>query len=311
VSQPGQPALAAADWGTSNLRVWLLDRTGALLAERKSGDGMLTAGAKGFANILEGHLAAMGAPAKLPVVVCGMAGARQGWVEAGYLDVPARIADFASASTPAPDTARPVRILPGLAQRRTDAPDVMRGEETQLAGAGLGAGNHLVCMPGTHSKWVGVEAGKVTGFRTAMTGELFHVISTHSILRHSVGEPPDAGDASAPAFRDTLLRAIAAPQDLTSMLFHLRAGVLLHDMPKTEAAARLSGMLIGVEIAAARSATPTVRAVTLVASGPIGERYEAALRLGGYDVAVVDADVAVRAGLFAAGARLYLDGTSS
>jgi len=307
----GQPALVAADWGTSNLRVWLLDRTGTVLAEHKSGDGMSTAGAKGFANILEGHLAAMGAPADVPAIVCGMAGARQGWVEAGYLDVPSLIADFASASTPAPDTARKVRILPGLAQRRSGAPDVMRGEETQLAGAGLDAGDHLVCMPGTHSKWVRIEAGKVTGFRTAMTGELFQLMSTHSILKHSVGEPPDAGDPSAPAFRDALLRAIARPQDLTSMLFRIRAGGLLHDLSKADSAAALSGMLIGAEIAAARAETPDARSVTLVASGSIGERYNAALRLAGYDVTRVDADMAVRAGLFAAGARLYLNGTDT
>jgi 2-dehydro-3-deoxygalactonokinase len=307
----GQPALAAADWGTSNLRVWLLDRAGAVLAERKSGDGMSTAGARGFANILEGHLAAMGAPAGLPAIVCGMAGARQGWVEAGYLDVPARIADFASASTPVPDAPRMVRILPGLAQRNDDRPDVMRGEETQLAGAGLGGGDHLVCMPGTHSKWVRVEAGEVAGFRTAMTGELFHVLSTQSILKHSVGDPPDAGDASAPAFREALSKAIARPQDLTSMLFRLRAGGLLHDLSQTDAAAALSGMLIGAEIAAARTETPDARSVTLVASGANGERYDAALRLAGYDVTSVDADVAVRAGLFAAGARLYLQGPAA
>jgi 2-dehydro-3-deoxygalactonokinase len=304
----GQAVLVAADWGTSNLRVWLLDRAGAVLAERKSGDGMSTAGAKGFANILESHLAAMAAPVDLPAIVCGMAGARQGWVEAGYLDVPARIADFASASTPVADAPRTVRILPGLAQRQTDAPDVMRGEETQLAGAGLDAGDHLVCMPGTHSKWVRVQSGKVTRFRTAMTGELFHVLSTQSILKHSVGEPPEAGDASSPAFRDALSRAIARPQDLTSMLFRLRAGGLLHDLSKPDAAAALSGLLIGAEIAAARAETPDARSVKLVASGANGERYAAALRLAGYEVAPVDADVAVRVGLFAAGARLYLEG---
>jgi 2-dehydro-3-deoxygalactonokinase len=307
----GEPALAAADWGTSNLRVWLLDRSGSVLAERKSGDGMATAGARGFAAILEDHLASMGAPAELPAIVCGMAGARQGWVEAGYLDVPARIADFASASTPATGAARTVRILPGLAQRLSNAPDVMRGEETQLAGAGLDGSNHIVCMPGTHSKWVRVEAGGVTGFRTAMTGELFHLMSTHSILRHSVGEPADAGDPSAPAFREALLRTLARPQDLTSMLFRLRAGGLLLDTTKTNAAAALSGMLIGAEIAAARSESPESRRVTLVASGANGERYDAALRLAAYEVSHVDADAAVRAGLFAAGARLYLEGPAA
>ena len=128
------PAVAAVDWGTSSFRLWLLDASGAVLAEKRSGEGMLTAGAEGFAVILERHLAAVGAPADLPVIVCGMAGARQGWLEAPYVALPAALDAILAGAVPFPARRREIRILPGLAQRSTDAPDVMRGEETQLAG---------------------------------------------------------------------------------------------------------------------------------------------------------------------------------
>lgn len=303
--------LAAVDWGTSNLRVWLLDAAGEVIAERKSGEGMSSAGAKGFANVLEEHLAALDAPDDLPAIVCGMAGARQGWVEAGYLDVPARISDFAKAATEAPGARRPVHILPGLAQRGAAHPDVMRGEETQIAGADLGGGTHFVCMPGTHSKWVRVEDGAVAGFRTAMTGELFHVLATQSILRHSLGDAPDAGVPSSPAFREALKAALAHPERLTSALFAIRAGGLLGNVPAEGAAATLSGLLIGAEIAGAMSASPGMHVVTLVASGGMAKRYAAALATAGLLVNLVDADAAVRKGLFEAGRRLYLSGASA
>lgn len=303
--------LAAVDWGTSNLRVWLLDEAGNVVGERKSGEGMSSAGGKGFAVILEEHLAALAAPEGLPAIVCGMAGARQGWVEAGYLDVPARIADFAQAATEAHGARRPVRILPGLAQRGAEHPDVMRGEETQLAGAQLADGAHFVCMPGTHSKWVAVEDGVVIGFRTAMTGELFNLLASHSILRHSLGEAPDAGAPKAPAFQTALQQALANPERLTSALFAIRAGGLLGNVPPEDAAATLCGLLIGAEIAGAKSAAPAMHVVTLVASGGMAKRYAAALGTAGLLVNLVDADAAVRKGLFEAGRRLFLSGATS
>nr|WP_295466741.1 2-dehydro-3-deoxygalactonokinase [Mesorhizobium sp.] len=303
--------LAAVDWGTSNLRVWLLDAAGDVIAERKSGEGMSSAGAKGFANVLEEHLAAMSAPEGLPAIVCGMAGARQGWVEAGYLDLPARISDFAKAATPAPGARRAVHILPGLAQRSAAHPDVMRGEETQIAGADLGGGTHFVCMPGTHSKWVRVEDGAVASFHTAMTGELFHVLASQSILRHSLGDAPDAGAPTAAAFKTALEEMLAHPERLTSALFAIRAGGLLGNVPAGDAAATLSGLLIGAEIAGAVSASPGMHVVTLVASGGMAKRYAAALATAGLLVNLVDADAAVRKGLFEAGRRLYLSGASA
>ena len=125
----------AVDWGTSSFRLWLVGRTGAVLEERRSPEGMMVASKLGFAAVLQSHLDAVGAGNDLPVVICGMAGARQGWVEAGYVDTPAQLASILARAVAVPGLSRDVRILPGIAQRNPNAPDVMRGEETQLLGA--------------------------------------------------------------------------------------------------------------------------------------------------------------------------------
>ncbi len=296
------PAIAVVDWGTTRLRAWLLDDDGKVLAERRGDDGLITAREAGFSKVLERHLAAMDAPASLPVVICGMAGSRQGWIEAPYVDVPAPINAILQGAIRVPDVARDVRIVPGLAQRLADAPDVMRGEETQLAGADLPAiGQHLVCMPGTHSKWVLVEDGAVSGFGTWPTGELFSVLATHSILRHSLGEQPAAVAAGNDGFRYWCRQALEDGGDISSRLFAIRAAGLLQDLTSDKAAARLSGLLIGGEIASARRRYGTVGgSVVLVGSGALAALYAEALGLAGFQVRSVDADTAVRAGLLAA-----------
>ncbi|MDR7034978.1 2-dehydro-3-deoxygalactonokinase [Mesorhizobium sp. BE184] len=298
----GNVAVAAVDWGTTRLRVWLLDRSGAPLAERRGDDGLITAQKAGFSNVLEGHLAQLQAPGDLPVVICGMAGSRQGWIEAPYVDVPSSIKAILKGAARIPGESRDIRIVPGLAQRLADRPDVMRGEETQLAGAGLPAtGTHTVCMPGTHSKWVSVREGTVAGFGTWPTGELYSVLAEHSILRHSLGEKPASVAADDPVFRKSCEIALSEGGDILSRLFGIRAGGLLHGLGAADAAATLSGLLIGAEIASARQRYRIEgREVTLVASGPLGVLYGAALGLAGIAINPVDADDAVRAGLFEA-----------
>ncbi|MER9139852.1 2-dehydro-3-deoxygalactonokinase [Mesorhizobium sp. M0830] len=293
------PAVAAVDWGTTRMRVWLIDGQGKVLAERRGDDGLITAQQKGFSTILEGHLAAMGASEPLPVIICGMAGSRQGWLEASYVTVPAPLDAILAGAASVPDQSRDIRIVPGLAQRLADAPDVMRGEETQLAGAGLPAkGRQLVCMPGTHSKWVLVEDGAVTGFGTWPTGELFSVLAAHSILRHSLGEHPKPVTADNPFFRRWCETALAEGGDVTSRLFSIRAAGLLQDLKADDAAACLSGLLIGGEIASAsRRHGAGAEPVVLVASGALAALYSEALGLAGLAVRVVDADEAVRTGL--------------
>ena len=301
------PAFAAADWGTSSFRIWLLDGTGTVLAERRSDEGMTSAGPAGFATILEKHLDEMGAPSDLPVIICGMAGARQGWVEAPYVTLPARLDDMIAGAVAVPGLAREVRILPGLAQRDADAPDVMRGEETQLAGIGplFASGRHLVCMPGTHSKWVEAQDGAVTSFRTWLTGELFSILSKQSILRHSLGDAPAAAMPGDAVFRNACSQALADGGDFGNGLFRIRAATLLQNLKPDEASARLSGLLIGGEIASARRTFGIADGkVILVASGGLGLLYREALDLAGCTVLSADADEAVRAGLLEAAKRL-------
>lgn len=299
---------AAVDWGTSSFRLWIIGEDGTVLAERRSGEGMTTAAKTGFHAILDSHLSAVEAPTHLPIIICGMAGARQGWMEAGYLETPAALTAIAGKAIAVPDVDRDIRILPGLAQRDERHPDVMRGEETQLLGAAgrLGGGRHLVCMPGTHSKWVRLTGETVDGFSTFMTGELFDVISRHTILSHAVADASaDAFAVNSPAFSDAVAQARQNPALATNLLFSIRAGQLLNGSSASDAKARLSGTLIGLEIAGAFASAGSVDGVCLVGSGRLGALYRSALE--GQDLAVqlVDADEAVRAGLSAAAQTIW------
>src|SRR5882762_10049148 len=103
----------AVDWGTSSLRLWLVDAAGHVRGERRSAEGMMVAGKLGFAIVLQSHLDALGAANDLPVIICGMAGARQGWVEAGYVDTPAQLSDVLGRAVVVGGQPRDIRILPG------------------------------------------------------------------------------------------------------------------------------------------------------------------------------------------------------
>ncbi|MDN2566405.1 2-dehydro-3-deoxygalactonokinase [Aquibium sp. A9E412] len=293
----GRPALAAVDWGTSSFRLWLVDEAGTVLAARRSDEGLARGAAEGFATILERHLGALAAPAGLPALVCGMAGSRQGWREAPYVDTPARLADLAAFAVAAPDALRPVWLMPGIAQRDPARPDVMRGEETQLLGAFGARANGVACLPGTHAKWARMAAGRVVAFATHMTGELYGAIGRSTILSHALeagtGEP-------GPAFEAAVGDALADPGGLTAALFGIRAGQLLGQAARTDGAARLSGLLIGTEIAHARAGLAPGETVTLIAAGALGALYRRALAVAGLAVRPVDAETAVRDGLLRA-----------
>ncbi|NLS00311.1 2-dehydro-3-deoxygalactonokinase [Rhizobium sp. P38BS-XIX] len=306
-----EPAYVAVDWGTSSFRLWLVGKDGSIVAERRSGEGMTTAAQAGFAKVLQTHLDATSAPSDIPVIVCGMAGARQGWIEAGYIDTPASLASILTGAVAVPDQTRDVRILPGLAQRSKDAPDVMRGEETQLLGAipADAKGEQIVCMPGTHSKWVRVLDGQVTGFSTFMTGELFDIITKHSILSHAVAGAAEMS-ADTAAFEASLKAAFAKPQLATNLLFTARSGQLLHGATAAGAQALISGTLIGAEIAGALSSAGQGASITLVASGRLQALYEDAFRALSLTYQTIDADAAVRRGLSAAAEAIWFTNES-
>lgn len=298
---------AVVDWGTSGFRLWLVDGDGTVLARRKSRQGMIVAAETGFANVLEEHLGALGAPGDLPVVICGMAGARQGWVEAGYADVPTGLSGLAEKAVRVPGIARDVRILPGLAQRIASQADVMRGEETQLLGAqsAMDHSRHLVCMPGTHSKWVAVEDGIVKGFSTYMTGELFAAISDSTILQHAI-KGADGFDENGTAFADAVLAAHDQPGRATSQLFSIRARGLLLGAGAADSLASLSGTMIGLELAGALPPdSQQVQSIILVAEGRLARLYMAALARLDIHPPLVDADAAVLGGLCQAARTLW------
>ena len=279
-----EPAFAAIDWGTTRLRAWLLDAAGEIVAERRSDEGLLAVPRERFAAVLEEHLGAMGATATLPVMMCGMVGSRQGWIEAPYVATPARFEAILGGAISVPGTRRDIRIIPGVAQRDSERPDVMRGEETQLAGiASLHGADLLVCMPGTHCKWVSIGDGVVTQFATWLTGELFSVLSTQSILRHALGPNPAKVSPDDPVFLHWLDDGLAHPGDTVSRLFRIRASTLLLDMQPDAAAAALSGLLLGNEIASARAQFASAGSdIVLVASGGLGDLYATALARAGY-----------------------------
>lgn len=300
-----EPAYVAVDWGTSSFRLWLVDRVGKVLAERRSGEGMLAAAKTGFPAVLQTHLAAVEAPDHLPVLICGMAGAKTGWVEAGYVDTPAPLAAILKQAARVPGEARDIRILPGIAQRDAKAPDVMRGEETQLLGAlGLqAAGEAMVCMPGTHSKWVRVKDGTVASFSTFMTGELFSVVSRETILSLAVANAEDAEDVAS--FEAAVKAAFEAPAFAANLLFGARARQLLFGGTPAAARETLSGTLIGVELAAGLSGAVPKAGITLVASGRLAALYRLAFDTLSVTVQQVEADEAVRRGLSMAAAAIW------
>ena len=291
----------AVDWGTSNFRAWLMAADGTSLAESHGHEGMLHAITAGFGSVLQQHLARLGAPAGLPILMCGMAGARQGWVEAPYLHTPVRPDGLhrGAVRVAAPGD---IRILPGIAHMDPACPDVMRGEETQLLGAMPADYSGLVCIPGTHSKWVSVAAGRIAAFSTFMTGELFSVLSAHSILAHAL-EAGQTVTPDDPAFRAGLDAGMK--DGLESQLFRLRAAQLLGYEQRAQGSARLSGLLIGSELGAARRRYGTEGSMLLLAAGPLGPLYEFALSSAGFDVTTMDAELAARAGLARAAMKLW------
>lgn len=288
------PSWIAVDWGTTNLRTWAMDTDGSILSERESNAGMATARDLGFeVHLLELISDWLSSDRRTLVMASGMVGARQGWLEAPYAELPwSGVAVDAIVSPKVADQRVDVRILPGLCQR--NPADVMRGEETQVHGYLQERADFsgLVCLPGTHSKWVKVERGLVMSFHTAMTGELFSLLSEHSVLKHSMTVNWDDG-----AFASGVSDALRSPGSLTASLFAIRANDLLSTVSPGSGKARLSGLLIGAELAAADLKQGSV---ALIGSGRLTDLYRSALKVVGVEAITYDAGAAARAGLFAA-----------
>ncbi|MDZ4362842.1 2-dehydro-3-deoxygalactonokinase [Brevundimonas sp.] len=283
-------AFIGIDWGTTNLRVWRLTAQGDPLDSRASPQGMGSLSPAQFAPVLDDLLS--GWPTDLPVLACGMAGARQGWVEAPYVPLPADAPALAHGLVAAPGDRR-VLIVPGIAARDAQGHlvDVARGEETQAIGAAAPGPGLLVC-PGTHSKWIRTDGARIMDLQTFMTGELNGLLAAKSVLRHSIGGParPDA------VFRQAVTEMLEG-RPLPEALFSVRVQSLDDRLAAKDAASRLSGLVIGAEIAAG-AARFGLSPVRLVGNPLLVSLYAPALAQGGYDaVEVIDGDHAVCRGL--------------
>lgn len=270
------PDWIAVDWGTSNLRAWAMGADGRVLAEAESDEGMGKLAPEGFEAALL-RLITPWLAGNPPVLACGMVGSRQGWREAPYRAVPCTPLDRAALiAAPTTDPRLRVTIAPGLMQ--ADPADVMRGEETQIAGALrlLPGYDGVLCLPGTHSKWAHISAGEVVSFQTFMTGELFALLSTASVLRH--GMQGSGWDEAA--FDTAVTDALSRPERLGARLFSLRAQGLIAGLTPDAARARLSGLLIGMELAAARPYWLGQR-VTLIGAEKLSTAYARALAAQG------------------------------
>ena len=240
----------AIDWGSSNLRVWALNNNNAILDSILSNDGMLGLASNEFEPLLLEKISKWGVgDANIPILCCGMVGAKQGWVEAPYASIPYNLMQEAdNVKVRCSDHRLNVRILGGL--RQDNPADVMRGEETQIRGFLSIFSNFdgIICLPGTHTKWVHVSAGEVISFRTFMSGELFDLLSKYSVLKHSV----KSYGWNDKEFRSAVSESISNPQKIFSDFFKLRADHLLKQVEQSELRSKLSGYIIGVELAGAK-----------------------------------------------------------
>ena len=280
----------AVDWGTSNLRAWAMGPAGPL-AQATSDEGMGKLAPAEFEPALL-RLISPWLTRPTPVLACGMVGARQGWREAKYRATPCTPVDAAGIlHVPTHDPRLTFHIAPGLSQDRPA--DVMRGEETQVAGVlALHPGfDGVICHPGTHSKWVHVSAGEVVSFQTFMTGELFALLSTQSVLRHGMAEGWDDD-----AFDAGVADALQSPDKVAARLFSLRAELLLHGLTPAQSRARLSGLLIGIELAGAKPYWLGQR-VMLVGAPALAASYTRALGSQGLAPETLDATACTLAGL--------------
>jgi 2-dehydro-3-deoxygalactonokinase len=276
VTEPDSTTLIAIDWGTTSARAYRMAAGGAVCDLRSAPIGVGSLKDGGFAPALDTLLDGW-RDARVPRIACGMIGSRQGWVEAPYVECPADLASLGGALTATPGGE--LLIVPGA--RCVDAagvPDVMRGEETQLAGAVRSDERQvLAVLPGTHCKWAVVDSGRLVGFATFMTGELYAVLLAHSILGRMAA--PGSGEPTT-AFDRGVKRGFVGT-GLAHAIFGARTLALANELAADEVGDWLSGVLIGDEIRAARGWAREHRAdgaaVRVIGEGSLVARYVRAL----------------------------------
>jgi 2-dehydro-3-deoxygalactonokinase len=278
----------AVDWGTTNRRVFLIEGGQVVRTER---DDRGVTSVRDFAAEAADIRARFG---ELPMLMAGMVGSNIGWRAAPYVPAPAGIEDLAANLLRIDER---TAIVPGVSVM--GPADVMRGEEVQLLGAvaaGLVPGDALLAQPGTHCKWALMEGGRIAGFTTAMTGELFALLRKYGLLSAQLGEEVTLGQAFLDGVEEGRKR------DLAASLFGIRAAKLLGERNDVDAASYASGLLIGSDVAA-RLERAGHDMVHILADRSLGSLYVAAIEAHGRRAALVDSHAAFVAGIIAIGSK--------
>ena len=293
-------------WGTTNLALYLLDPSTGAALESRSGPGFSRVRDSNFEDILFERCAPwVERDPNAVIVMSGMVGSTIGWTDVPYLDCPADVADVARHCKAVRSRGHRIHIAPGLAcTNALGQSDVMRGEETELLalmdrfGGAASPGRHFVCIPGTHSKWVEIEAGRVARFLTGVTGELFDLLCANGVLADR------AAAASRPP-RRPFFNAVSSiarrPRYLLNRLFGARAGVVRGQMDASDAPDTISGLLIGADVAGAINLLglrKAVRPVSVIATPNLAQRYLWALKHCGVAAMAEDTSLLAPRGLF-------------
>jgi 2-dehydro-3-deoxygalactonokinase len=289
-------SIIGINWGSSNLRAYLLGADGRMLDSHETPAGVAMLQREGMAAAADEIRVRW--PNAGSAYAAGMIGSNVGWVDAGYVDCPAGVETVAQSLVPTRIGTLDVSIVPGMACVRAvdGAPDVLRGEETELLGL-LSGGNvgpdALVALPGTHTKWIQLNNGRVESFMTSMSGELFDRLASGGLLA-SVLEGPGA---PGPAFAEGVRTAANGMLGLGALLFGVRARMIRGALPRDQTSSYLRGLLAGAEIADALALFPALRSasVPLVGSGPVTRLYQAALAELGIEAhAIASAEAVIR-----------------
>ncbi len=287
--------LIGLDWGTTSARAYAFGAGGEIIGDSQAPLGIQQLGELSYPQALQRlcrpWLAEFGAT---PVIAAGMIGSRQGWVEAPYIECPAALTGLAAGLVRVDAPPAVVWLVPGVMFDAPDgSPDVIRGEETQIAGLAFDT-PCVAILPGTHSKWVAAQAGEIRSFVTFMTGEVFAVLREHSIL----GRLADPDGVEPAAFDEgvaTALRTGPHGGALLHDLFTARTRALVGRLPPRGVSDYLSGVLIGSEVAAGLgSFAAGGDDLVLVGDGVLCDRYRRALRLAGRDAVIADPGTTAR-----------------
>ena len=303
-----EPVCIGVDWGTSSFRAWLFDTSGNSLDSVQGPWGITQVADRPFKQTL---MKAVGGwlsdSADLPVIMCGMIGSAQGWQEARYLSGKIGLDELAGGVISLNDPEIKISIIPGIQGVSADGHnDVMRGEETLLAGRMRNDNKEqmLFCLPGTHSKWVLTDQNRIEHLTTFMTGEMFQIMSRHSILSPLI-DTETRVDVTSEGFAQGLMLA-ESPSGVSHQLFAIRAGVLTGRFRRADVLSLLSAVLIGSECRALHKcfSQAELPLVTLMSSAEIADAYQTAFRHLDIQYQMVNAEHAAQAGLFAVFQRL-------